>query len=176
MVGCTGYPLEVELLITLGSIHPWLIKTAETCADKFFSEEELKGLRQTKFDWRKGSKVRFVLSLISRVATKEKVLIFCHNLAPVRFLIELFENHFRWKNGKEILQLTGEQDFFERTNVIDKFEDSCGDSKILLASINACAEGISLTAEASHCTRFSTWSGENGLCLSPVDDWIHGGR
>lgn len=31
-------------------------------------------------------------------------------------------------------------------NVIDKFEDRRGSSKILLASIRACAEGISLTA------------------------------
>ena len=158
MAGCTGYPLEVELLITLGSIHPWLIKTAETCADKFFSEEELKGLRQTKFDWRKGSKVRFVLSLISRVMSKEKVLIFCHNLAPVKFLLELFENHFQWENGKEILQLTGEKGFFERTNVIDKFEDRCSGSKILLASINACAEGISLTAASRVIFLDSEWN------------------
>ncbi|RHN80703.1 putative DNA helicase chromatin remodeling SNF2 family [Medicago truncatula] len=158
MVGSTGYSLEVELLITLGSIHPWLIKTAESCAAKFFSEEELERLEQNKFALRKGSKVRFVLSLISRVMRKEKVLIFCHNLAPVRFLIELFENHFRWKNGKEILQLTGEQDFFERTNVIDKFEDRCGDSKILLASINACAEGISLTAASRVIFLDSEWN------------------
>jgi len=55
MAGCTGYSLEVELLITLGSIHPWLIKTAETCAAKFFSGEELKKLDENKFDLRKGS-------------------------------------------------------------------------------------------------------------------------
>jgi len=44
MAGCTRYPLKVELLVTLGSIHPWLIKTAETCASVFFSEEELNRL------------------------------------------------------------------------------------------------------------------------------------
>jgi DNA repair and recombination RAD54-like protein len=36
MVEYTGYPLEVELFITLALIHPWLIKTATTCA-KFFN-------------------------------------------------------------------------------------------------------------------------------------------
>jgi DNA repair and recombination RAD54-like protein len=35
MVEYTGYPLEVELLITLALIHPWLIKTAATCAEFF---------------------------------------------------------------------------------------------------------------------------------------------
>ncbi|CAJ2644126.1 unnamed protein product [Trifolium pratense] len=158
MAECTGYPLEVELLITLASIHPWLIKTAAACAAKFFAEEEFEKLEELKFDLRKGSKVRFVLSLVSRVVKKEKVLIFCHNLAPVRFFIELFEKYFQWQNGKEILLLTGEQDLFERGKVIDKFEDPRGNSKILLASINACAEGISLTAASRVIFLDSEWN------------------
>jgi len=65
----------------------------------------------------------------------------------MRFLIQLFEKHFQWKNGKEIMQLTGERDFFERMSVIDKFEDRRGSSKILLPSINAyidlsCLDGL----------------------------------
>ncbi|GAU29410.1 hypothetical protein TSUD_149800 [Trifolium subterraneum] len=158
MAECTGYPLEVELLITLASIHPWLIKTAAACAAKFFAEEELEKLEALKFDLKKGSKVRFVLSLVSRVVKKEKVLIFCHNLAPVRFFIELFEKYFQWQNGKEILLLTGELDLFERGKVIDKFEDTRGSSKILLASINACAEGISLTAASRVIFLDSEWN------------------
>ncbi|CAJ2644123.1 unnamed protein product [Trifolium pratense] len=158
MTECTGYPLEVELLITLASIHPWLIKTAAACAAKFFTEEELERLESLKFDLRKGSKVRFVLSLVYRVVKKEKVLIFCHNLAPVRFFIELFEKYFQWQNGKEILLLTGELDLFERGKVIDKFEDPRGSSKILLASINACAEGISLTAASRVIFLDSEWN------------------
>jgi len=51
---------------------------------KFFSEEELKRLEGSKFDLRKGSKKRFVLRLISHVMKNEKVLSFCHNLAPMR--------------------------------------------------------------------------------------------
>ncbi|WJX38511.1 DNA repair and recombination protein RAD54-like protein [Trifolium repens] len=158
MAECTGYPLEVDLLITLASIHPWLIKTAATCASKFFSEEELEKLDALKFDLRKGSKVRFVLSLVSRVVKKEKVLIFCHNLAPVRFFIDLFEKYFQWQNGKEILLLIGELDLFERGKVIDKFEDPRGSSKILLASINACAEGISLTSASRVIFLDSEWN------------------
>ncbi|CAI8597382.1 unnamed protein product [Vicia faba] len=158
MAKSSSYLLEVELLITLGSIHPWLIKTAAACAAKFFPDEELKKLETSKFNLRKGSKVRFVLSLISRVVKKEKVLIFCHNLAPIRFLIELFEKYFQWLNGKEILLLTGELDLFERGKVIDKFEDPRGSSKVLLASINACAEGISLTAASRVIFLDSEWN------------------
>ncbi|WJX38509.1 DNA repair and recombination protein RAD54-like protein [Trifolium repens] len=155
---CTGYPLEVEHLISLASIHPWLIKTAATCAAKIFTEDELEKLEPLKFDLRKGSKVRFVLSLVSRVVNKEKVLIFCHNLAPVRFLIDLFAKYFQWQNGKEILLLTGELDLFERGKVIDKFEDARSSSKILLASINACAEGISLTSASRVIFLDSEWN------------------
>lgn len=98
----TGYPLGIELLITLRSIHPWLIKTAAaSCSTKFFAEVKLKKLEASKFDLRKGSKVSFVLSLISRVVKNEKVLIFWHNLAPVRFLIDL-RNIFSGKMVKRL--------------------------------------------------------------------------
>lgn len=152
-----GYPLELELLITLGSIHPWLVKTA-VCASKFFSDRELMELDRYKFDLRKGSKVMFVLNLVYRVVKKEKILIFCHNIAPVKLFIELFENVFRWKRGREILALTGDLELFERGKVMDKFEDPVGPSKVLLASITACAEGISLTAASRVILLDSEWN------------------
>ncbi|KAL5568844.1 hypothetical protein UlMin_025419, partial [Ulmus minor] len=152
-----GFPLELELLITLGSIHPWLIKTAN-CAHKFFSDEELMDLEKYKYDLRKGSKVKFVLNLIFRVCNKEKVLIFCHNIAPVKLFVELFEKVFKWKRGQEILVLTGDLELFERGRVMDKFEEAGGPSKILLASITACAEGISLTAASRVILLDSEWN------------------
>ncbi|XP_012571350.1 LOW QUALITY PROTEIN: SNF2 domain-containing protein CLASSY 1-like [Cicer arietinum] len=157
MFECTGYPLEIELLITLGSIHPWLIKTA-SFASRFFEEEELKKLEGCKFDLKKSSKVRFVMSLISRVVKNEKVIIFCHNLAPVRLLIELFESYFQWENGKEILLLTGELELYDRGKVIEKFENPRGSSKVLVASITACGEGISLTAASRVIFLDSEWN------------------
>ncbi|PQM36574.1 SNF2 domain-containing protein CLASSY 1 isoform X3 [Prunus yedoensis var. nudiflora] len=152
-----GYPLELELLITLGSIHPWLIKTA-ACADKFFTTEQLEDLEQYKHDLHKGSKVKFVLSLIYRVVRKEKVLIFCHNIAPVRLFLELFEMVFGWQRGREVLVLTGDLELFERGKVMDKFEEAGGASRVLLASITACAEGISLTAASRVILLDSEWN------------------
>ncbi|XP_050369084.1 SNF2 domain-containing protein CLASSY 1-like [Argentina anserina] len=152
-----GYPLELELLITLGSIHPWLIKTA-ACADKFFSSEELLALEQFKYDLHKGSKVRFVMNLVYRVTQKEKVLIFCHNIAPVRLFLELFERVFHWERGREVLVLTGDLELFERGKVMDKFEEPGGPSRVLLASITACAEGISLTAASRVILLDSEWN------------------
>ncbi|XP_025667480.1 SNF2 domain-containing protein CLASSY 1 isoform X1 [Arachis hypogaea] len=157
MQKCNGYPLELELLITLGSIHPWLIKTA-VCANKFFTMEELRELEKCKFDLKMGSKVKFVMSLIYRVVQKEKILIFCHNIAPVKLFIEYFELFFKWQKGREILVLTGELELFERGRVMDKFEEPGGVSKILLASITACAEGISLTAASRVIMLDSEWN------------------
>lgn len=143
---CNGYPLELELLITLGSIHPWLIKTA-TCVLKFFSEEEVEALEKHKFELNKGSKVKFVVSLVHRsMLKKEKVLIFCHNIAPINLFLEIFGWLYGWRRNEEILVLQGDLELFERGRVIDKFEDPSGSSRILLASISACAEGVSLTA------------------------------
>ncbi|KAM3697745.1 hypothetical protein ACB098_06G137200 [Castanea mollissima] len=152
-----GYPLELELLITLGSIHPWLVKTA-VCANKFFTMEELMELEKYKFDLKKGSKVRFVLNLVYRVVKKEKILIFCHNIAPVKLFLELFENIFGWRRGREVLVLTGDLELFERGRVMDQFEEPFGPSRVLLASITACAEGISLTAASRVILLDSEWN------------------
>ncbi|WJX58928.1 hypothetical protein P8452_44331 [Trifolium repens] len=157
MAKCSGYPLELELLITLGSIHPWLVKTA-VCSQKFLTKEQLSDLDKYKFDLKIGSKVRFVLSLIYRVVKNEKVLIFCHNIAPVRLFQEYFEKFFGWQKGREVLVLTGELELFERGKIMDKFEEPGGVSKILLASITACAEGISLTAASRVIMLDSEWN------------------
>jgi len=157
MAQCNGYPLELELLITLGSIHPWLVKTA-VCAEKFFTSQQLMDLEKCKFDLKIGSKVRFVLSLVYRVVRNEKILIFCHNIAPVKLFVEYFEKYFGWIKGKEVLVLTGELELFERGRVMDKFEEPGGVAKILLASITACAEGISLTAASRVIMLDSEWN------------------
>lgn len=56
-----------------------------------------------------------------------------------KLFVELFEK------GREIMVLTGDLELFERGSVMDKFEEPGGPSRMLLASIIACIEGISLT-------------------------------
>ncbi|GKU92186.1 hypothetical protein SLEP1_g5949 [Rubroshorea leprosula] len=157
MAGYTGYPLELELLITLASIHPWLVRTSN-CVGKFFSAAEQMELEKLKYDFKKGSKVMFVLNLVYRVVRREKLLIFCHNIAPINLFVELFENVFRWQRGREILVLTGDLELFERGRIMDKFEETGGPSRVLLASITACAEGISLTAASRVILLDSEWN------------------
>ncbi|XP_043702332.1 SNF2 domain-containing protein CLASSY 2-like [Telopea speciosissima] len=157
-VAYKGYPLELELLITLGSIHPWLITTV-ACVDKYFTMEELQDLEKHRLDIKKGSKVRFVVSLVQRCIMKmEKVLIFAHNIAPISLFVEIFEMIFGWQMGEEVLVLHGDQELYERARVMDKFEESEGPSRVLLASITACAEGISLTAASRVVLLDSEWN------------------
>ncbi|KAH0860345.1 LOW QUALITY PROTEIN: hypothetical protein HID58_088606 [Brassica napus] len=157
MASYHGFLLELELLVTLAAIHPWLVKTSACCA-KFLNAQELLEIERLKHDAKKGSKVMFVLNLVFRVVKREKILIFCHNIAPIRLFIELFESIFRWQRGREILTLTGDQELFERGRVIDKFEEPGNPSRVLLASITACAEGISLTAASRVIMLDSEWN------------------
>ncbi|KAJ1410655.1 SNF2-related, N-terminal domain [Sesbania bispinosa] len=155
MVGSSVFHLEGELMVTLGSIHQWLIKTT-TSSNKFYTSQKLNQLEKFKSDFRVGSKVRFILSLIIRVVKEEKVLIFCRNLAPMKLLVQLFEECFKWKNDREILLLYGEQDLFERGKVIDNFEDPCGVSKSYCSfSVDIFGLGVeSIEDKASYCKGF----------------------
>ncbi|KAL3837781.1 hypothetical protein ACJIZ3_022372 [Penstemon smallii] len=153
-----GFPLELELLITLGAIHPWLIRTT-ACSGQYFTPEELEDLEKFKFDMKSGSKVRFVMNLIPRCLLRnEKVLIFCHNIAPINLFIQIFERFYGWSKGREVLVLQGDIELFERGRVMDKFEEPGGPSKVMLASITACAEGISLTAASRVILLDSEWN------------------
>ncbi|KAG8380895.1 hypothetical protein BUALT_Bualt06G0064300 [Buddleja alternifolia] len=153
-----GFPLELELLITLGAIHPWLIRTT-ACTRNYFTPEELEDLEKYKFDMKSGSKVRFVMSLIPRCLLRnEKVLIFCHNIAPINLFLQIFERFYGWRKGREVLVLQGDIELFERGRVMDKFEEPGGPSKVMLASITACAEGISLTAASRVILLDSEWN------------------
>uniref|UniRef100_A0A6N2MNU0 Helicase C-terminal domain-containing protein n=1 Tax=Salix viminalis TaxID=40686 RepID=A0A6N2MNU0_SALVM len=135
-----------------------LHKIMEKCPGYPLEHGELMELERLRFDCKKGSKVMFVLNLVYRVVKNEKVLIFCHNIAPIKLFLELFENIFRWQQGKEVLVLTGELEVFERGRVMDKFEELGGASRVLLASITACAEGISLTAASRVILLDSEWN------------------
>ncbi|CAM8916809.1 hypothetical protein QQ045_033143 [Rhodiola kirilowii] len=152
------FPLELELLITLAATHPCLIKTA-VCANKYCTDEELAEFERHKRDFTQGSKLKFIVSLVNHcLPRKEKVLIFCHNIAPINFLLEIFEDVYCWRKGKEVLVLQGDLELFERGRVMDKFEEVGGSSKVLLASITACAEGVSLTAASRVVMLDSEWN------------------
>ncbi|CAM0907482.1 unnamed protein product [Alopecurus aequalis] len=157
---CGGrYLLEVELLITIGSIHPWLIKNTK-CASTFFTPAELRNVEKYKRDFSVGCKAKFVIDLLHKSSYKgERVLIFCHNVSPINFLVKLIEDVFGWRLGEEVLVLQGDQDLPVRSDVMDKFNgDNTGKRKVLIASTTACAEGISLTGASRLVMLDSEWN------------------
>jgi DNA repair and recombination protein RAD54 and RAD54-like protein len=152
-------PLEVELLITIASIHPWLIKTTK-CASTYFNPEEIARVDSYKKDVTVGCKAKFVIDLLHKSSFRdEKVLIFCHNLSPINYLVKLIEIVFGWRLGEEVLVLQGDQELPIRSDVMDKFNgDRRGNRKVLIASTTACAEGISLTGASRLVMLDSEWN------------------
>uniref|UniRef100_A0A0E0EGH0 Uncharacterized protein n=1 Tax=Oryza meridionalis TaxID=40149 RepID=A0A0E0EGH0_9ORYZ len=158
-LGSSRFPLEVELLITIGSIHPWLIKTTKAVST-FFSPAEVKKVERYKRDFAAGCKAKFVIDLLHKSSFRgERVLIFCHNVSPITFLVKLIEMVFGWRLGEEVLVLQGDQELPVRSDVMDKFNgDSAGRRKVLIASTTACAEGISLTGASRLVMLDSEWN------------------
>ena len=157
---CGGrYLLEVELLITIGCIHPWLIKNTK-CASTYFTPAELRKVDKYKRDFSVGCKAKFVIDLLHKSSYRgERVLIFCHNVSPINFLVKLIENVFGWRLGEEVLVLQGDQELPVRSDVMDKFNgDAKGKRKVLIASTTACAEGISLTGASRLVMLDSEWN------------------
>ncbi|XP_020595669.1 SNF2 domain-containing protein CLASSY 1-like [Phalaenopsis equestris] len=153
------YPIELELLITVGSIHPWLIKTMAHAED-YFNNSELEKIEKYKDSVISGSKVKFVFDIVHKSIMKgEKVLIFSHNIPPISLLVRYFETFLGWRKGEEVLVLQGDQELSLRAKIMDTFngdvENKC---KVLIASTSACAEGISLTAASRVVLLDSEWN------------------
>ncbi|WOL17028.1 hypothetical protein Cni_G25817 [Canna indica] len=153
------YPLELELLITVCSIHPWLVKTV-ACANSYFTADELEIVSKCRENFGLGSKVKFVVDLVHKSNIRgEKVLVFCHNISPLHFLVDLFKLIYGWNKGEEVLTLQGDQELPLRAQIMDQFNgDNNGKCKVLLASTTACAEGISLTAASRLVMLDSEWN------------------
>ena len=76
----------------------------------------------------------------------------------------------RWQKGREILILTGDIEMSERGRIMQKFEDSSGPSRIFVASMTACADGVSLKA-ASRVIQSGTLPRKSktlGVLMGPV--------
>lgn len=157
--GTTRYPLEYELLITIASIHPWLIKTTK-CASTYFTLSEVARVEKYERNFAAGCKANFVMDILHKSSSRgERVLIFCHNVAPIAFLVKLIETVFGWRLGEEVLVLQGDQELPVRSGVMDKFNsDGGGRRKVLIASTTACAEGISLTGASRLVMLDSEWN------------------
>ncbi|XP_004245838.3 SNF2 domain-containing protein CLASSY 3-like [Solanum lycopersicum] len=128
-------------MVSLISVHPSLVATRKEFADL---ESQLKE-RGCRLDPDNGVKMKFVVELIRLCGgLKERVIIFSQLLDPLNLIKEQLHSLFGWTLGREILYMDGKLDVKQRQISINSLNDPKSDVKVLLASIKACSEGISL--------------------------------
>ncbi|XP_015163320.1 SNF2 domain-containing protein CLASSY 4-like [Solanum tuberosum] len=128
-------------LVSLISVHPSLVAKRKEFSDL---ESQLTE-RGCRLDPDTGVKMKFVVELIRLCGgRKERVIIFSQLLDPLNLIKEQLNSLFGWTLGREILYMDGKLDVKQRQISINSLNDPKSDVKVLLASIKACSEGISL--------------------------------
>ncbi|KAH0733103.1 hypothetical protein KY285_003902 [Solanum tuberosum] len=128
-------------LVSLISVHPSLVAKRKEFSDL---ESQLTE-RGCRLDPDTGVKMKFVVELIRLCGgLKERVIIFSQLLDPLNLIKEQLNSLFGWTLGREILYMDGKLDVKQRQISINSLNDPKSDVKVLLASIKACSEGISL--------------------------------
>ncbi|CAM0955710.1 unnamed protein product [Alopecurus aequalis] len=141
----SGNNFEHEYVISLASTHPSLV-TSINMSDEEASLVDKPMLERLRSNPYEGVKTRFVIEVVRLCeALKEKVLIFSQFIQPLELIKEHLRKFFKWRDGKEILQMDGKILPRYRQNSIEVFNDPDSDARVLLASTKACCEGISLT-------------------------------
>ncbi|XP_051132925.1 SNF2 domain-containing protein CLASSY 4-like [Andrographis paniculata] len=132
-----------EFGYSLVSTHPYLV---QKCKSQVPTDEiDMKAVEASKLSPGQGVKTKFILEFVRLcMHLDEKVLIFSQYIPPLELIKEYLTVKFDLHLGKEILKLDGKLDKKQRQKVINAFNDPDNDSKIMLASIRCCSEGISL--------------------------------
>ncbi|KAL5203334.1 hypothetical protein ABZP36_014286 [Zizania latifolia] len=141
----SGNNFEHEYVISLASTHPSLVTSINMSEEEasHIDKPMLERLRSNPYE---GVKTRFVTEVVRLCeALKEKVLIFSQFIQPLELIKEHLRKFFKWREGKEILQMDGKILPRYRQNSIEVFNNPDSDARVLLASTKACCEGISLT-------------------------------
>ncbi|MCO5587352.1 hypothetical protein L7F22_041301 [Adiantum nelumboides] len=139
-----GNSLDFEYIVSSICIHPYLFKHVsckESCTGV-----NLAAVGNLVKDPKEGSKVQFIMELVQLCHAKnEKLLIFSQNIVPLQFLEELLQSDRKFLKGNRVLTLHGSLPLDDRQVVINSFNDSTENVRVLLASTKACGEGITLT-------------------------------
>lgn len=126
-------------LVSLVSVHPSLVSKYEEFSDKKSILEEA-GMNPEL-----GVKTQFVIEIVRLSnARNEKVLVFSEYIDPLNFLMKQLTSYFSWEDGKQVLYMDGKLGDKQRQLVISSLNAHNSEAKVLLASVKACSEGISL--------------------------------
>lgn len=131
--------LEKVHLVSLVSVHPSLVSQ-----HKEFSDQK-SILEEQEMNLELGVKTQFVIEIVRlSTARNEKVLVFSEFIDPLNFLQKQLTSYFSWEEGKQILYMDGKLCDKQRQSVISSLNAPNSEAKVLLASVKACSEGISL--------------------------------
>ncbi|XP_027362629.1 SNF2 domain-containing protein CLASSY 3-like [Abrus precatorius] len=126
--------LKLEYLESVTAVHPALYDLSEG-----------KKLNRNRLNPDDGVKTKFLIELI-RVSelVKEKVLVFSEHIDPLKLVASQLKYHFGWTEGVEVLRIHGRVEAKLRQASMKAFNDPNSKVRVMLASIKACYEGISL--------------------------------
>ncbi|KAL3688893.1 hypothetical protein R1sor_015202 [Riccia sorocarpa] len=131
-------------------IHPSLVKYEQNIPDPKDILRNVKTSESLQLEVFQGVKIEFVVRMAELcVKANEKLLIFCTNLVPLRYIEEVFIRLYSWERGQQFFRLDGTMPDHDRQSVISMFNNSRKakdgvEPHVLLASTKACKEGITL--------------------------------
>ncbi|OIW07626.1 hypothetical protein TanjilG_16607 [Lupinus angustifolius] len=144
-IECSQTTFGFDHKLALVSIHPSLFLRCPL-SEKEESVVDRRQLEELELSPYEGVKTRFLVEFVRLCdALNEKVLVFSEFIDPLCMVIKQFESIFDWSEGKEVLYMHGKLGQKQRQTLIHSFNDANSKAKILLASSNACSEGINLT-------------------------------
>ncbi|XP_024531210.1 SNF2 domain-containing protein CLASSY 1 [Selaginella moellendorffii] len=152
LVAAVAGTLEMDITRTRISIHP-LLRSAEAAGGDFSA------VAAEVVDVRASMKTAFVMKLIELCqCANEKVLVFGEFLAPFHLLLRMLELERGWSRDKEVVFLHGALVTEERHELMDRFNAEGSEARVCLASIRACAEGITLVGASRVVLLHPVWN------------------
>ncbi|KAE9617938.1 putative DNA helicase chromatin remodeling SNF2 family [Lupinus albus] len=144
-IECSQNSFGFDHKLALVSIHPSLFLRCPL-SEKEESVVDRRQLEELESNPYEGVKTRFLVEFVRLCdALNEKVLVFSEFIDPLCMVIKQLESIFDWSEGKEVLYMHGKLSQKQRQTLIHSFNDANSKAKLLLASSNACSEGINLT-------------------------------
>ncbi|BFI33918.1 protein Mpsnf1.15 [Marchantia polymorpha subsp. ruderalis] len=144
------YHMSRYCKVLAACIHPSLVKYEENIErldpERLLGSVTSENLEAEAFQ---GVKIEFIVRIAELcVKANEKLLIFSTNLVPLSYIEEVFIRKWAWVRGQQIVRLDGTMAEHDRQAVISLFNNKQAkegaEAHVLMASIKACKEGITL--------------------------------
>ncbi|XP_002983106.2 protein CHROMATIN REMODELING 35 [Selaginella moellendorffii] len=110
-------------------------------------------------DPKAGAKTAFVMELLRFLRNKpEKLIIFGQYRQPLELLKNMIMERLGWRELHEVLYMSGETATNERVRISSTFNSKSSTARVILVSIKACGEGISLVGGSRVVVLDTAWN------------------